>query len=259
MKAAMHRRAPGTSIGNVLSHTYLGFFAWLFRKNFPLLETFRQLVNTLAGVWVTIVFGGVVQGLFLSWLLGHYGGQFGATLWAGAGSTFLILRELSVVMTGILFACKGGTGFTVEIGSMNMSGQIDALRLMDIEPAQYLVVPRVLSSVIALPLLLGISHGVAILSTMTLLKLLFDVSFPIFLEQAFMFLQSYIVTNSFARSAVIGFFVAANASALGFLHAEGAEGLGRITTRSIVLNLFTVLIIDLLFAIALTYREAGLI
>ena len=195
MKLAVRQQDNAGAIGSALSQTYTGLFIWLFKPRFPLRETIRQFVNSIVHVWGTVVFGGIVQGLFLSWLLGYYGSMWGASMWAGTGSTFLIIRELSVVMTGVLFACKGGTGFTVEIGSMQMSGQINALSLMRIQPAQYLVVPRVISSIFALPVLLGISHGVAILSTMFLLRWFFNVSYTIFLEYAFVFLNGGMILN----------------------------------------------------------------
>ena len=57
----------------------------------------------------------------------------------------------------MMFAARIGTAFTVEIGSMQMSGQLDALRLMAVEPTQYIVIPRVLASILCLPVLKAVS------------------------------------------------------------------------------------------------------
>lgn len=237
--------------GKSILFIYGNFFYWLFKEPFPYRQTGEQFIRTMLEGFGTIMIGAVVQGLFLAWLGGHYGGRFGAYIWAGTATTFAIFRETSVLMAGTLFASRVGTAFTVEIGSMQMSGQLDALRLMAVEPTQHIVIPRVLASIISLLLLKALSDGVAIISTMFFLKHWFGISYPIFLEHAFEFLKPPILTQSFVRAGIIGFFIGLNACGLGYYFQGGAIELGKTTTKSTVINFIYVLMVDLIFQVVL--------
>ncbi|MEJ2662511.1 MAG: ABC transporter permease [Spirochaetia bacterium] len=117
---------------------------------------------------------------------------------------------------------------------------------MAVEPVQYIIIPRVIASVISILFLLGIAHGVAIVSTMVFLRLWFNISPEVIFENAFVFLKSAVLNQSFIRIAIMGFFVSLNACALGYYFSGGAIELGRTATKSIVINFIVVLIIDLL-------------
>jgi phospholipid/cholesterol/gamma-HCH transport system permease protein len=241
----------------LLSAGYKSFFTWLIHPPFPRRELRRQILDGFNHFAFTAMWGAVVQALLLSWISGYYGGFFGATKWLGTGTTEIILRESSVLMTAVLFACKTGTRFTVEISSMSMSGQTDALKLMDVEPVQYLIIPRVLASALVMPVFTGLSHGIAIGATALVLKWWF--SFPLagFSETAFLFLKTSILTSSLIRASVIGFAVALNACIYGSYYCESAGEMGKITTRALVLNIFMIFVIDLL--INILFAQAGLV
>jgi len=132
---------------------------------------------------------------------------------------------------------------------MQMSGQLDALRLMAVEPVQHIVIPRVLSSIICLVVLNMISQGAAIIAAMVAVRWWFDVSFTIFLQHVFQILRYPILTNSYIRSAIMAFFISINACGLGFSFKGGAVELGRTTTKSIVLNFIFVICIDCLYGV----------
>jgi phospholipid/cholesterol/gamma-HCH transport system permease protein len=83
--------------------------------------------------------------------------QFGATAFVVNLTGILILRELSVLLTSIMIAGRSGSAFTAEIGSMKMREEIDALRVMGLDPIEVLVVPRILALVISLPILTFLS------------------------------------------------------------------------------------------------------
>ena len=226
-------------------HTYLNFFYWVIRPPFPFREISKQFVRTLLEAFPTIFVGSVVMGMFIAWVGGWYGTLYGALSYIGAAATFGIIHEFTLMLAGMLYSCRIGTAFTVEIGSMAMSGQLDALRMMAVEPVQYIVIPRVIASIFTILFLLGISHGVAILSTVMFLQVWFNVSFHTIFENAFIFLKSTVLNQSFIRVAIMGFFVSLNACALGYYFSGGAIELGKAATKSIVINFIVVLIIDL--------------
>lgn len=239
------RRSPVLSV-------WKEFFALLWFGRFPWAETGRQFVRIVKEGTGTILAGSVVQGVFVLWLAGFYSNTFGGKIWVGSVTVLAVLRELGVLMTGVLFAGRLGTAFTVEIGSMQLSEQVAALRLMGVEPVRQLGFPRVFASLAAVPLFTVLSFAVAIFSSWFLMAIFWDLSWPIFFQGAFTFVGPEVVSNALVRSLVIGFVVSLNAVALGFFPGTGAEDLGRAATRSIVVNLFSVLLIDLFFGMLTT-------
>ena len=242
---------------NTILSAYRDFFYWLYIGQFPAKEIWNQFRQVINDGWLTIFWGSVVQGIFVMWLGGFYGDQFGGYRWLGTITVFGVLREFSVLMSSVLFAARVGTAFTVEIGSMQMSEQISALKIMDVEPTTYLVIPRVLASTIALPVFVGFSFGVAIISSWILTDVFWDISFQQFFLNAFNYIGGDIIANSLTRSFIIGFVVSLNAVGLGFYPCDGAQELGRTTTKSMVINIFSLLLIDLIIGMASTQISMG--
>ncbi len=228
---------------------YGNFFFWLFREPFPVRQLGQQIVHVMLDAFGIMMVAAIVEAGMFAWLAGWYGVKFSAIYWAGAASLYLLLSETTTLIGALIFAAKIGTAFTVEIGSMQMSGQIDALRLMAVEPTQYIVIPRVLASIICLPILKALSDGVAIVATAGLADLWFDISWPIFWQHAASVLKHTILTTSYIRCMMHGFFVALNACGLGFYFKGGAVELGRTTTKSIVLNFICVLVVDTAYGV----------
>jgi phospholipid/cholesterol/gamma-HCH transport system permease protein len=233
-----------------MGRMYGSFFYWLFREPFPLRQLGQQIVRVMLEGFGIIVVAAVVQGGLFAWLAGWYGIKFSIVYYGGAASVYMLLASSTTLIGAMMFAARIGTAFTVEIGSMQMSGQLDALRLMAVEPTQYIVIPRVLASIICLPILKALSDGVAIGSSALLARWWFDISFPIFFEHAATIVRHTVFTTAMIRCAFHGFFVAMNACALGFYFQGGAIELGRTTTKSIVINLITVLTVDTLYSVA---------
>ncbi|OHD11592.1 MAG: hypothetical protein A2Z96_02105 [Spirochaetes bacterium GWB1_48_6] len=230
---------------NTIINKWMDFFYWLIKGQFPWRETWEQFKLVILNGWMTVFMGSVVQGIFVMWMAGFYGDMFGGYIWVGTVTTFAVFRELAVLMCTVLFAARIGTAFTVEIGSMQMSEQISALKIMDVEPNTYLVIPRVIASTLAVPLFVGFSFGVAIFISWIFMAFFWDLSFEIFFLNAFSFIDPGMLTNSLLRALTIGFVTGLNAVALGFYPCNGAEDLGKATTKSMVINLFSLLLIDL--------------
>jgi len=197
---------------NTIINKWMDFFYWLIKGQFPWRETWEQFKLVILNGWMTVFMGSVVQGIFVMWMAGFYGDMFGGYIW---------------------------------VGSMQMSEQISALKIMDVEPNTYLVIPRVIASTLAVPLFVGFSFGVAIFISWIFMAFFWDLSFEIFFLNAFSFIDPGMLTNSLLRALTIGFVTGLNAVALGFYPCNGAEDLGKATTKSMVINLFSLLLIDL--------------
>ncbi len=228
---------------------YGNFFFWLFREPFPNRQIGQQIVRVMLEAFGVLVITSIIEGMLFAWLGGWYAVKFSFLAWSGAAIVYLLLSESTTMIGAMIFAARIGTAFTVEIGSMQMSGQLDALRLMAVEPVQYIVVPRVLASILCLVVLKALSDGVAIVSSMFLAQWWFGISYPIFLQHVFEILRHPILTTSYVRCAILAFFIAVNGCGLGFYFNGGAVELGKTTTKSIVINLLVVISVDSIYGV----------
>ena len=174
--------------------------------------------------------------------------RFGATPFVVNLVGILILRELAVLLTSIMVAGRSGSAFTAEIGSMKMREEIDALRVMGLDPVAVLIVPRILALLIALPLLTFIS-SIAGLAGAGLVSWIYGGITP---ETFIARLQSVITAKHFSAGLIKAPFMALMigliASLEGLAVKGSAESLGQQVTSSVVKAIFMVIVVDGLFA-----------
>jgi phospholipid/cholesterol/gamma-HCH transport system permease protein len=174
--------------------------------------------------------------------------RFGATPFVVDLIGILILRELALLLTSIMVAGRSGSAFTAEIGSMKMREEIDALRVMGLDPIEVLIVPRILALVIGLPLLAFISSIAALSGGGVTAWLYGDVSPDVFLSR----LRAAVSMNTFLVGMIKAPFMALVIGIIATLEGlavEGsAESLGRHVTSSVVKAIFMVIVLDGLFA-----------
>ncbi|PZU91734.1 MAG: ABC transporter permease [Chelatococcus sp.] len=175
--------------------------------------------------------------------------QFGASVFVVNLAGILILRELAVLLTSIMIAGRSGSAFTAEIGSMKMREEIDALRVMGMDPIEVLVIPRILALVIALPILTFISAMAGLTGSVLVAWLYGDIGVDTFLAR----LQTVITWKHLAvgliKAPFMAFVIGIIASMEGLAVKGSAESLGRQVTASVVKAIFMVIVVDGLFAI----------
>ncbi len=174
--------------------------------------------------------------------------RFGATPFVVDLVGILVLRELGVLLTSIMVAGRSGSAFTAEIGSMKMREEIDALRVMGLDPVEILVIPRVLALMIGLPLLTFIADMSALLGGGVVAMVYGGISVDVFLSR----LQSAIALNTFLvgliKAPFMALVIGIIASLEGMAVQGSAESLGRQVTSSVVKSIFMVIVVDGLFA-----------
>ncbi|QEL23087.1 MlaE family lipid ABC transporter permease subunit [Bosea sp. F3-2] len=174
--------------------------------------------------------------------------QFGASAFVVNLTGILILRELAVLLTSIMIAGRSGSAFTAEIGSMKMREEIDALRVMGLDPIEVLVVPRILALIISLPILTFISAMAGLVGAGLVAWLYGGIGVDTFLAR----LQSVITWKHFAAGLIkapfMAFVIGLIASIEGLAVQGSAESLGRQVTASVVKAIFMVIVVDGLFA-----------
>ena len=195
-------------------------------------------------ILISFLVGGIVaqQGIFQ---LQRFGAQAFVVNLIG----LLILRELGVLLTSIMVAGRSGSAFTAEIGSMRMREEVDALRVMGLDPIEVLIVPRILALVIGLPMLTLIG-ALAALAGGGLTAMLYG---GLTVEQFLARLQAAVGLHHVAVGLIKAPFMALTigiiATIEGFAVEGSAESLGRHVTASVVKSIFMVIVLDGLFAV----------
>jgi phospholipid/cholesterol/gamma-HCH transport system permease protein len=155
-----------------------------------------------------------------------------------------VTRELGPVLAGLIVAGRVGAAMAAELGTMRVTDQIDALTTLSTNPMKYLVAPRLLAGIIALPLLVVIADilgvmGGFIVSTM---KLGFNVS--VYLGNTVDFVQTQDVISGLAKAGVFGFLIALMGCYQGYNSKGGAQGVGAATTAAVVSASILILAFD---------------
>lgn len=169
---------------------------------------------------------------------------FGAESMIGAAAGIGLAKELSPVVTSFLVAGRAGSSMAAEIATMRVNEQIDALRIMAVNPISYLVAPRVLATMIMLPLLTCIFTIWGVFSAFVVGVLLFNVDPGVFFEKIQEFAKLEYLVEGLQKAALFGVILASVSCFKGFHAKGGAKGVGQAVTSAVVISLVTILITD---------------
>ena len=153
-----------------------------------------------------------------------------------------ITRELGPVLGGLMVAGRVGAAMAAEIGTMRVSEQIDALVTLSTNPIRYLVAPRVIASVIALPLLVLCSDAIGIFGGYIVSTYHLGFNPTVYIDQTFKFLEAKDVISGLIKAGVFGYIIALMGCYQGYTSQGGAQGVGQATTRAVVLSSVLILL-----------------
>lgn len=195
-------------------------------------------------VLISFLVGGIVaqQGIFQ---LQRFGAQSFVVNLIG----LLILRELGVLLTSIMVAGRSGSAFTAEIGSMRMREEVDALRVMGLDPIEILIVPRILALVIGLPILAFLASLAALAGGGLVATLYGGMTPEAFLSRLQAAVSFHHVAVGLIKAPFMALIIGIIATIEGFAVEGSAESLGRHVTASVVKSIFMVIVLDGLFAV----------
>ncbi|MCK6489433.1 MAG: ABC transporter permease [Planctomycetes bacterium] len=165
--------------------------------------------------------------------------QLGAII----GATFV--RELGPIWAAVIMLARVGGAMAAELGTMAVNEEIDALRMMSVNPVRYLVMPRLVALVVTMPLLTIIADWVGMAGGGVVSSLTFNVQARDYVESATSILTGVDFFSGMLKSAVFGAIIATIACDRGMNTYDGAEGVGRSTTETVVLSVVFVLLADL--------------
>ena len=210
-------------------------------KMINLWHVFQQMahlgVDSLPIISLTLLFAGAVMTLQITDVLITYGAQ--STV--GGLMAVAMGRELGPILVGVVLAGRVGAAITAEIGTMKVTEQIDALRVMAVDPVGYLVVPRVVACMIMVPIL--VFYGVVIggYFVATVIK---GLAPSTYLDSIQMFSTISDFTLGLIKSSVFGAVIALVGAYKGMETKMGAEAVGFSTTSSVVTSIILVFVLN---------------
>jgi phospholipid/cholesterol/gamma-HCH transport system permease protein len=215
-------------------------------------ETIRQMKNIgVDSVPLTVIvaafIGGVIALQTRSQLLP--GVQLSII---GLATRLMIILELGPLLTGLVLTGRVGGRMTAEIGTMRVTEQIDALETLAYDPIAFLIVPRLLASIIMLPVLVVLADATGVVSGYLVASKVTDVTPAEFIEGLRLGFGPFQVVYSLLKAMMFGIAIALVCSYEGYITEAGAEGVGRSTARAVVIASVTILVLDALTAVLLT-------
>ncbi len=226
----------------------------LFLKpgNFRFKETAYHIEHSGVDALFIIALTSILVGLVIAYESLVQLAQFGADIYVVDGIGISITRELGPMITAIVIAGRSASSYTAEIGTMRLTEEISAMRTMGFDPFYFLVIPRIVALMLALPLLIFFSDVMGILGGMLASKAQVDISYSFFLQR----LQEVLAAKHYILGMIKGPFFALIIAATGCFHGfrvtGDTESIGIETTASVVHAIFFVIACDALFAVIYT-------
>lgn len=225
------------------------FGIFLFKTISTLFTTrlkLRQIIIQMQHIGVesfTIIFlTGISSGFALA--LQTYVGlsRIGGEDFLGLVVALGITRELGPALTGIMVTARSGSAMAAELGTMQISEQIDAIRTLCINPYQYLIIPRIIASTLILPCLSIISIICGLVGGYINSTSVLELSPETYLTSVYTHMELSDITGGLIKSSCFGFILSCIGSYMGFHTTGGARGVGISTTKSVVFGSIIILI-----------------
>jgi phospholipid/cholesterol/gamma-HCH transport system permease protein len=192
---------------------------------------------------ITVVIG-MTMGLVMTLNFGYGLAKFGGTLYVPAVVSLSLAREMAPLFTSLLVAGRVGSGIAAELGAMNVTQQVDAIRALGTSPVRVLVVPRFWSLVISLPLLSALSFGVGIVGGMIVCRNEFDIPSGFYFYKVFSTVKIHDYLSGLVKSASFAGIITLFACYKGLNTKDGTKGVGQSTTWVVVTASILILVTD---------------
>jgi phospholipid/cholesterol/gamma-HCH transport system permease protein len=197
-------------------------------------------VSSLFIVFLTGTFTGMVFAL----QTGRAFSLFRAETLTGAVASLSLARELAPVLTAIMVTARAGSAMAAQIGTMQVTQQVDALIAMSVNPVSYLVAPRVVAAVLTLPLLTAVFNFVGVLGSYVVGVKLLRIDQAVFLNKIYYYVDVPDIVQGLVKAAVFGLILSIVSCYKGYSATGGAAGVGRVTTQAVVISSVAILVGD---------------
>jgi phospholipid/cholesterol/gamma-HCH transport system permease protein len=219
-------------------------FTWLFRRPFRLRLYLEQMefigVGSLPIIMLVGFFSGAVTALQGIMALAMFDQQ----RWVGYAVGVSLARELAPVFTALMITARAGSAMATELGSMRITEQIDALTTFAVNPVHYLVTPRLVASILMLPVMTMVFNVVGLLGGYVISILVYQIDLGQVLELFRHWVDPVDYVQGLIKAVIFGVAMALAACYQGFNVRGGAKEVGRATTAAVVSSSVSVLVLD---------------
>jgi phospholipid/cholesterol/gamma-HCH transport system permease protein len=218
-------------------------------------ETIRQVHATGVAAIPIVTVICFLMGIVLAYQSARQLEQFGANIFMVDLVANSIFRELGVLLASIMVAGRSGSAFAAALGTMKLTEEVDALRVMGLNPNQVLIIPRVLGLVIALPLLTMFANAAGLLGGAFIGATVLDINWFAFTERLAVTIDVNDLLVGLTKAPVFAFLIAVTGTLRGMQVKGSAEELGRLTTIAVVQSIFLIIVADAIFTVV--YARIG--
>ena len=221
---------------------FLKTVAFIFRPPFDIRNLLKQVEYVgIKSIPVILITGGFT-GMVLA--LQSYTGfkRFNAEAFVGTVVALSMTRELGPVLSGLMVSGRVGSAMAAELGTMQVTEQIDALYTLAINPIKYLVVPRFLASLIVMPILTTFSDIIGIMGGYLVSVMLLGSNPTVYMRRTYDYLDLEDVYIGLLKACIFGMIIATIGCYQGMYTRGGAEGVGKATTNAVVISSLLILI-----------------
>ncbi len=197
-------------------------------------------VSSLGIVAVTSIFIGMVMTIQFAFGLQRFGG----VEYIPRVIVLSFVRELGPTLTAVIVGGRIGSGMAAEVGAMNVTEQVDAIRALGGDPAKKLVLPRVLAAMVVMPLLSIFADTLGTLGAVFVSSVEYGIAPRLFMQSALEVVLLSDLFSGLAKTPIFGFIIAIVGCHFGMTTKGGTEGVGQSTTRTVVVVSISILVAD---------------
>ncbi|MEW5822381.1 MAG: ABC transporter permease [Cyanobacteriota bacterium] len=172
--------------------------------------------------------------------------QNGADAYIGGLVAVTVIREVAPLFASLAIGARAGTAITAEIANMKVTEQIDALKLLRVDPVYYLVLPRIIAGGLMIPLVTVLAMFIGTIGGMIVAKITVNLHFVRYITSVWLYTDIYDIKTSLAKACVFGILITLICSTIGLLTEGGAKEVGRSTTKAAIWSASAVIIADYL-------------
>ena len=214
-------------------------------------ELFAQLGQVGVSAIPVVALVTFLIGVVMAYMLGLQAEKYGASIFVVDGVGLGMAREFSPLIVAVIMAGRSGAAFTAQLGTMKLTEEIDAIQTLGLDPAQVLVLPRVLALVLTLPLLVFVGDVAGILGAMLMASATLDLPPQAFVERLLVALAPRHYVIGIVKAPVFALFIAVIGCRMGMTVSRDTRSIGIHTTSTVVQGIVAVILLDAVFAVVL--------
>ena len=212
-------------------------------------ETLRQIHETAIRAIPIVMIITFLMGVVLAYQSAGQLAKFGVTIFVIDLVSTSVLREVGVLLAAVMVAGRSGSAFAASIGTMKLNEEIDALRVMGLNPNQILILPRVLGLTFAMPFLTMFANAAGLAGGAFICAMVLDISLLQFYQRVASSTGMMDLWVGLIKAPFFALLIAATGTLRGMQVSGSAEELGRLTTLAVVQSIFLIIIADAFFTI----------